>query len=82
MADMKGVPWKLRPRMDETIDSSIVISPPEVKERWTPITRDGGPRNLYVRKKDLVEGDGTYDYTPGCPGCEANGWNAGDGARC
>ena len=37
----------------------------------TPITRDGGPRNLYVRKKDLLKADGTYDYTPGCPGCEA-----------
>ena len=71
MANMKGVPWKLRPRMDETIDSSIVISLPEVKEKLTPITRDGGPRNLYVRKKDLLKADGSYDYTPGCPGCEA-----------
>ena len=71
MANMKGVPWKLRPRMDETIDSSIVISLPEVKEKLTPITRDGGPRNLYVRKKDLLKPDGSYDYTPGCPGCEA-----------
>ena len=58
MANMKGVPWKLRPR-------------PEVKEKLTPITRDGGPRNLYVRKKDLLKADGSYDYTPGCPGCEA-----------
>ena len=41
MSEMKGVPWKLRPRMDETIDSSIVISLPEVKEKLTPITRDG-----------------------------------------
>ena len=71
MANMKGVPWKLRPRVDETIDSSIVISLPEVKEKLTPITRDGGPRNLYVRKKDLLKPDGSYDYTPGCPGCEA-----------
>ena len=71
MGEMKGVPWKLRPRMDETIDSSIVISLPEVKEKLTPITRDGGPRNLYVRKKDLLKADGSYDYTPGCPGCEA-----------
>ena len=49
---------------DETIDSSIAISLPEVKEKLTPITRDGGPRNLYVRKKDLLKADGSYDYTP------------------
>ena len=71
MGEMKGVPWKLTPRMDETIDSSIAISLPEVKEKLTPITRDGGPRNLYARKKDLLKADGSYDYTPGCPGCEA-----------
>ena len=71
MGEMKGVPWKLRPRMDETIDSSIAISLPEVKEKLTPITRDGGPRNLYVRKRDLLKADGSYDYTPGCPGCGA-----------
>ena len=26
---------------------------------------------MYVRKKDLEKEDGTYDYTPGCKGCEA-----------
>ena len=24
-----------------------------------------------MRKKDLLKADGSYDYTPGCPGCEA-----------
>ena len=69
--DMKGVPWKLRPRMDETIDSSIVILLPEVKERLTPITERWWTKELlYVRKKDLLKADGTYEYTPGRPGCE------------
>ena len=26
---------------------------------------------MYVRKKDLEKEDGTYDYTPGCKGCDA-----------
>ena len=37
----------------------------------TPAVRDGGPRQLYVRKKDLEKEEGTYDSTPGCKGCEA-----------
>ena len=40
-------------------------------QRLTPAVRDGGPRQLHVRKKDLEKEDGTYDYTPGCKGCEA-----------
>ena len=37
----------------------------------TPAVRDGGPRQLHIRKKDLEKEDGTYDHTPGCKGCEA-----------
>jgi hypothetical protein len=33
--------------------------------------RDGGPRQLYVKKKHLEKEDGTYDHTSGCKGCEA-----------
>ena len=40
-------------------------------QRLTPAVGDGGPRQLYVRKKDLEKEDGTYDDTPGCKGCEA-----------
>ena len=68
-----GVPWKLRPRRDgeETVDSKIKLVLPEAPGRLTPVGRDGGPRNLYVRRKDLKKEDGSDDYTPGCLGCDA-----------
>ena len=66
---LRGTPWNLRPRMAEDVDSLPVrIALPEAEGRLTPepALRDGGPRNLYVTKKD-VEGQ----YTVGCPGCIA-----------
>ena len=71
LKDLKGVPWKLRPRSEEGAEHRLHIKLPETTRRLTPSTRDGGPRQLYVRKKDLEREDGTMDYTPGCRGCEA-----------
>lgn len=68
---MKGAPWKLRPRSEEGVEHRLRIKLPETTHRLTPSTRDGGPRQLYVRKKDLELEDGAMDYTPGCRGCEA-----------
>ena len=69
LKDLKGVPWMLCPR--EAGDLGLYIALPGATQRLTPAVRDGGPRQLYVRKKDLEKEDGTYDYTPGCKGCEA-----------
>ena len=71
LKDLKGVPWKLRPREAGDLEHRMHITLPEATEKLTPTVRDGGPRQLYVRKKDLEKEDGTYDYTPGCKGCEA-----------
>ena len=68
-AKLKGAPWNLRPKAVEDVDSLPVrIELPPAEGRLTPeaITRDGGPRNLYVTRKDV---DGKY--TLGCPGCIA-----------
>ena len=65
-------PWKFRPRGDEEeVESRMHIELPKVEGRLTPATRESGSRQLYVRRKDLENPDGTKDYTPGCPGCQA-----------
>ena len=61
----------LRPREAGDLEHRLYIALPEATQRLTPTVRDGGPRQLYVRKKDLEKEDGTYDRTPGCKGCEA-----------
>ena len=71
LVELKGVPWALRPRSAEDLEHRLHITLPETTQRLTPTTRDGGPRQLYVRKKDLEKEDGAMDYTPGCRGCEA-----------
>ena len=71
LKELKGTPWALRPRSAEDVEHRLHITLPETTQRLTPSVRDGGPRNLYVRKKDLEKEDGTMDYTPGCRGCEA-----------
>ena len=71
LKDLKGAPWKLRPRSEEGVEHRLRIKLTETTRRLTPSTRDGGPRQLYVRKKDLELEDGVMDYAPGCRGCEA-----------
>lgn len=71
LKDLKGTPWALRPRSAEDVEHRLHITLPETTQRLTPAVRDSGPRNLYVRKKDLEKEDGSMDYTPGCKGCEA-----------
>jgi len=61
----------LRPREAGDLEHRLYIALQEATQRLTPTVRDGGPRQLYVRKKDLEKEDGTYDCTPGCKGCEA-----------
>eukprot|EP00438_Fugacium_kawagutii_P000480 Skav216940 [mRNA] locus=scaffold3396:50058:57739:+ [translate_table: standard] len=66
---LRGTPWNLRPRLAEDVDSlpvRIELPPAEGKLSPDPAVRDSGPRNLYVKRKD-VEGH----FTPGCPGCIA-----------
>jgi hypothetical protein len=71
LKDLKGAPWKLRPGEAGDLEHRLYIALPEATQRLTPAVRDGGPRQLYVRKEDLEKEDGTYDDTPGCKGCEA-----------
>ena len=65
---LKGTPWQLRPKAVEDVDGVVPINLPEVKGRLTPepASREGGPRNLYVRRRDVEE-----QWTVGCPGCIA-----------
>eukprot|EP00435_Cladocopium_sp_Y103_P058260 s42_g20.t1 len=68
LSDLKGTPWNLRPKAVEDVDSlPVKIELPAVEGKLTPepVQRDGAPRNLYVKRKD-VEGN----YTLGCPGAE------------
>ena len=71
LEEFKGVPWALRPRSAEDLEHRLHITLPETTQMLTPTARDGGPRRVYVRKKDLEKEDGTMDYTPGRRGCEA-----------
>ena len=65
---LKGTPWQLRPRSTEDVDGVVPIDLPEVQGRLAPVPvpRDGGPRNLYVRRRDVED-----NWTVGCPGCIA-----------
>ena len=72
LSSLKAVPWARRLGEAGDLGHRPHITLPETAEEGlTPIPRDGGPRRLYVRRKDLEKEDGTYDYTPGCKGCDA-----------
>jgi hypothetical protein len=67
-AELRGLPWKLRPEHREALEQPLPIDLPQVDRPMTdPRIGRPGPRRLYIRRKDLEQ----HGVTVGCEGCES-----------